>query len=70
MCAPNVSAKHMKTWAQEFHIFQPFVILQFSSVLNKKNSGPTDFNLEQREVFLNNIGHSIVAQNFNYQNLH
>ena len=70
MCAPNVSEKHMKTWAQEFHIFQPFVILQFSSVLNKKNSGPTDFNLEQREVFLNNIGHSIVAQNFNYQNIH
>ena len=40
------------------------VVLQLSSVLNKKNPNPTNRTSEQRENLLNDIDHSNYAQNF------
>ena len=39
-----------------------FLVLQLSSVLHKKNSGPTNCTTEQSAVLLNNIDHSIDDQ--------
>ena len=36
---------------------------------NEKNLGPKNNTFEQREVLLNNIDHSMDAQNFKYQNI-
>ena len=36
---------------------------------NQKNLGPKNNTFEQREVLLNNIDHSMDAQNFRYQNI-
>ena len=38
-------------------------------VLNKKNPYATKHTIERKEVLLNNIDHSIDAQNFKYQNI-
>ena len=43
--------------------------MQLSSVLYKKNLGPTNHAFEQREVLLANTDHYIDAQNFRYQNI-
>ena len=61
--------RRTKIRAQEFQIFQPRETLQLSSVLNKKNLGPTNHAFEQREVLLTNSDHYIDAQNFRYQNI-
>ena len=46
-----------------------YVLLQLSSVLDKKNPDPTILAFEQREVLLNNIDHSVDARNSKYQNM-
>ena len=48
-----------------FYIIETTVM----KVLNKKNIFPKNHTLEQREVSLKNIDHSIDAQNFKRQNM-
>ena len=61
--------RRTKIHAQEFQIFQPRETLQLSSVLHKRDPGPTNHIFEQREVLLNNTDYYIDAQNFKYQNI-
>ena len=64
--SPRGAQKFMN---KNFKLFQACVTFWLSSVLYKKNPGTINHTFEQIEVLLNNIDHSVDAQNFKYQNM-